>query len=224
MSFGFNSHSISKRGKQKTKQIGNRSIYDIINREASVSWKINYIRHHYTYYEGNYDLFHDERGKATDYKRHLDKIIEKVVYGKANPNVLNDINKEILALRKQKDKELEEKERLELDKAYELSQKVLETGKQSEIISKLDIPKYKQVDDSAQVYLNMIERYLSTLTPDARKDAETWSYRDLKKVAKFWERTNGQATPKEMLEKSDNSAFIASYNKYFERQEKNKSN
>ena len=55
------------RALKTAKKQGVRSIQDIISTDKmSFPNKVAYIRHHYVYYEGNYDLFHDENGKPTE--------------------------------------------------------------------------------------------------------------------------------------------------------------
>lgn len=92
---------------RRTTKIGKRSIHDVITKsfDLSFSEKIDYIRHHFTYYEGNYDLFHDEKGKANRKKTLLNHIIVSVLLRKKDPSVLTEFNKKILKWRKLKKKE-----------------------------------------------------------------------------------------------------------------------
>ena len=83
-----------KMSKDKTIKIGRRSINDIIKTEKlTFPEKIDYIRHHYTYYEGNAHLFDGEY----EYRRKwLNKLIEGVINRKYTASVLKKFNKVIL--------------------------------------------------------------------------------------------------------------------------------
>ena len=86
-----------KMSKAKTMKLGRRSINDIIKTEKlTFPEKIDYIRHHYTYYEGNAHLFDNEY----EYRRKwLNKLIEGVINRKYMPSVLKNFNKVILKWR-----------------------------------------------------------------------------------------------------------------------------
>jgi len=108
-------YAASKASKLKTKKIGRRSICDIINDrpiQLDFEEKVNYIRHKFTYYEGNYDLFNDERGKPNKRKELLNRIIGEVVLKRKDPSILKRLNKKIVIWRKDKI----EKMRLEAEK------------------------------------------------------------------------------------------------------------
>lgn len=94
--------------KQKTKMLGRRSIYDIIKNCQKLSFdeKVSYIRHAYTYYEGNEDLFFDERKRPLPFRKELNDAIISVIQLKQPANILNSFNKKILELRKEKLKTL----------------------------------------------------------------------------------------------------------------------
>ena len=87
-----------RKSKQKTIKLGRRSINDIIkSRSLSFPEKIDYIRHHYTYYEGNANLFDNQY----EYRRSwLNKLIEGVINGKYQPCVLKSFNRIIMKWRK----------------------------------------------------------------------------------------------------------------------------
>lgn len=94
-----------KASKAKTKKIGRRSVSDILNdRPISLSFdeKVNFIRHHFTWYEGNYDLFNDEKGKPNKRKELLNRVISEVVLKHRDPSLLTKMNKKILLWRKDK--------------------------------------------------------------------------------------------------------------------------
>jgi hypothetical protein len=193
----YKNYKITNRGKATTKRIGIRSIYDIINQDATDDWKINYIRHRYVYYDGNYDLFHDEEGNPTETKKMLDDIIFGIIKGDLDPSELSTINKEILELRKQKNKEEQEKKNQELEeyiqeKEHEESLEIPVTTQPKECV---DLSSYKKGISNAEVYFQLIDEYLLSLPPEERERAAAWPYRDLKKVAKWWKKTNQLKLP-----------------------------
>lgn len=88
--------------KEIRNKIGVRSISDIINDKPialDVEDKINYIRHYFTYYDGNRSLFFDKRGKPNKRKRILNEIIRQIVLKQRDPSILKKVNKKILSLR-----------------------------------------------------------------------------------------------------------------------------
>ena len=96
-------YTASRASKLKTKKIGRRSICDIINDkpiQLNFEEKVNYIRHKFTYYEGNYDLFNDENGKPNKRKQLLNRVIAEVVLKHRDPSLLTKMNKKILIWRK----------------------------------------------------------------------------------------------------------------------------
>ena len=90
--------------KRKTKKLGRRSIHDIIKncQELSFDEKVSYIRHAYTYYEGNEDLFFDEGKRPLPFRKELNDAIISVIQLKQPASVLNSFNKQIMELRKEK--------------------------------------------------------------------------------------------------------------------------
>ena len=192
------------------KKIGVRSIFDIISdSNMALKRKIDYIRHHYVYYEGNYDLFHDETGKATSTKYNLDKVIYEIIQGNVDPVVLNDFNKEIVKLRKQKDAEQQE-----IDEAN-LGESPLP-----------GLPKYK-LDilahggnihtDGCSSYLNLIDRYMNTLDSKTKQQYFfTKSYREMKKLAETWNKKQEEPIEVKVITKDEpeNGSFMKGYQKY----------
>ena len=60
---------------KKIKQRKVSSIWDIIDDpELHFFQKVDYIRHHFVYYDGNYELFHDKNGRPTHTKKLLDQV------------------------------------------------------------------------------------------------------------------------------------------------------
>lgn len=89
--------------KNKIMKYGRRSIYDIIkDKELDFGDKIDYIRHHYVYYDGNYEYFHDERGKSNEEKIKLNQLISLIVQRLADPSELKIINKQVMEWRREK--------------------------------------------------------------------------------------------------------------------------
>ena len=79
----------------KCQKIGRRSIYDIIkDNRMCIEEKIAYIRHHYTYYDGNEDVFFS-CGRANSNRYLLNEIIYRVVIGQFLPTILKIINNAI---------------------------------------------------------------------------------------------------------------------------------
>jgi len=85
---------------------GKMSINDIINNVHNMTFneKVNYIRHNYTYYNTNEDLFYEADNKTLNNRGiWLNKLIAAVIYKKYTPDVLKDFNELILKWRKAKD-------------------------------------------------------------------------------------------------------------------------
>ena len=105
-----------RKSKNKVKRIGIKSIHDIIYNTPQMSFlnKLNYIRHHYTYYDGNQEVFFKDDGKPTYYRYELNKLIGAVINRQVDPSILKEYNKKILkkskelkALKAKYEKELE---------------------------------------------------------------------------------------------------------------------
>lgn len=89
--------------KRKTLHFGKRSIYDIIKDPfLDFGDKLDYIRHHYVYYEGNYEYFHDSNGKSNENKEKLNNLICSIIDKEADPSELKIWNKRIMEWRKNK--------------------------------------------------------------------------------------------------------------------------
>lgn len=96
-------YAAERASKAKTKKIGKRSISDILNDKPiplSFDEKVNFIRHRFTWYEGNYDLFNDDKGKPNKRKQLLNRVISEVVLKNRDPSLLTKMNKKILIWRK----------------------------------------------------------------------------------------------------------------------------
>ena len=96
-------YAAERASKAKTKKIGRRSISDILNDKPialSFDEKVNFIRHRFTWYEGNYDLFNDDKGKPNKRKQLLNRVISEVVLKNRDPSLLTKMNKKILIWRK----------------------------------------------------------------------------------------------------------------------------
>jgi len=92
--------------KDKYNKLGKMSINDIINNIAWMSFgdKINYIRHNFTYYSGNEDLFYNSDKKTPNYRMSwLNRLIAAVILKKYTPDVLKDFNNIILKWRHEKE-------------------------------------------------------------------------------------------------------------------------
>jgi len=95
-------YKYAQKSRNRNRVIGQRSIHDIISRrDMSYGTKLNYIRHHYTYYDGNHQFFHNANGKPNASKHILNEAIKEVIHGRVDPSVLGEINKLIMEWRKE---------------------------------------------------------------------------------------------------------------------------
>jgi len=79
----------------KSQKLGRCSINDIIKDDSmDIHEKINYIRHHYTYYDGSDEVFFNN-GIPNLNRFLLNDIIYRVITGKFLPEILNIINRAI---------------------------------------------------------------------------------------------------------------------------------
>ena len=166
-----------KKAISDTKKIGVRSISDIISGSSmSFSQKINYIRHHYTYYEGNYDLFANEDGSPNSRKFELNSLILDIINGKKTADELKEFNKKILEWRKDADnKNNQEKERL------------LEHFDGSSIRERMQWERdINNARITAHEYITLIEKYLED-NPEEKENCKTKSYREMKEIAILWD-------------------------------------
>lgn len=168
-----------KRSKEKNRKLGKRNIYDIIcnTPQLNLKQKIDYIRHHYVYYDGNYDYFYLKDGKRTPRWYQLNKIIYGIVKRKLSPNQLTLFNQKIMLWRKNRDEKI-----ATITKFKEDLNK--ETG---------NIPKWKlDVANKTMISkanLETVEKYLNTDSCNLTKvEIDTISYKDLFGMAKDWQR------------------------------------
>ena len=217
---------------KKIKQRKVSSIWDIIDDpELHFFQKIDYIRHHFVYYDGNYELFHDENGKPTETKKLLDEVIKGIINKEIDPSELNALNKEILKDHKTR---MEQKKLIEEQRINEyLQEKTKYVGVKSIVSVKKEekyIPElatYKQgINDCAKPYFEIIDKYLLSLSPEERDKALTWPYKDLKKVAKWWDKNNKPVlpptAPSEMQQqKKSMEALLKGYRRYAAKEWKN---
>ena len=162
---------------KKIKQRKVSSIWDIIDDpELHFFHKIDYIRHPFVYYDGNYELFHDENGKPTETKKLLDEVIKGIINKEIDPSELNALNKEILKDHKAR---MEQKKLIEEQRLNEYLQEqpksvgvkpVIPVKKEEKYIPELAT--YKQgINDCAKPYFEIIDKYLLSLSPEERAKA-----------------------------------------------------
>lgn len=169
-----------KRSKERTFKIGKKSIHDIIHNTPHLSFseKVNYIRHHYTYYEGNYDLFHDDNGNPNYLKSVLNHKIIAVVKGILDPSCLTEINKHILKLRNEK---------LSYSKTVDT---VMALNNQKTIAPEITVPQWRKdietTQESAKKYIYVIEAYLNETQDLSEEERQTISYKEIKEKALNW--------------------------------------
>lgn len=175
-----NKYKSVKASKEKNKKIGIRSIHDIIHNtpELKFSQKVNYIRHFYTYYDGNTELFYLSDKKTPNSKRFaLNKLIIDVINGRKDPNELKAFNKKILEWKKG------------LDEVKALRQREILTS--VPVSAYFDLPIWKREvtnnQDTSYRYIVLIERFLkSEANHLTEKEQQTISYKSLKKLAVSW--------------------------------------
>lgn len=169
-----------RKSKNKVKRIGIKSIHDIIYNTPQMSFlnKLNYIRHHYTYYDGNQEVFFKDDGKPTYYRYELNKLIGAVINRQVDPSMLKEYNKKIL----KKSKELKAlKAKYEAETELELisNETVLKKPRWIEDLNA------DYTEDS--LYVKIINRYLND--PIKKEfDINTISYSKLKKHAIQWDK------------------------------------
>lgn len=201
MTFKKYDKRVLKRMKAKTRNIGRRSIYDIIkDKELDFNDKVDYIRHHYTYYEGNYEFFHDKRGASNEEKEHLNQLIKLIILRKADPSELKKVNRQIQKWRKQKDgKILKEK-------------KINESLK----LNYQDIINWKEIVLKKSGHFNSlptIEEFL--LSRDNTYTAEqllNTTYRQVKKAANVWKQMKYKQAMHQKVKKDINEKGLIEFN------------
>mgnify|MGYP004532206059 CR=1 FL=1 len=91
------------KSKKRAKKIGTRSIYDIINNvEAPTRWKVDYIRHHYTYYNSFQNMFHNHNGRPNHRKVELNSIIYNIINKEQDPSILKELNRKMIEWNKKR--------------------------------------------------------------------------------------------------------------------------
>ena len=173
--------------KRKTLKIGKRSIYDIIkDEELDFGDKLDYIRHHYVYYEGNYEYFHDERGKSNENKECLNRLIGLIIQRLADPSELRVINQEILAWRKAK-------KLIEKQQEAERMAKFNETHIRSPYEMKVNVWFEKWINKYDYDKVKLMRDYLLAHDQTYKNTAlESLIYKELKIKATSWKNHQNQ--------------------------------
>lgn len=177
--------TLLKISKDKVKKIGKRSIHDIIHNSFDLSFweKVSYIRHHYTYYDGNQGYFYDENGKANSRRNYLNCLIIAILKGNADPSQLKNINDQIInwrnKLEKQKllDKKIQE-ELAKINAADEIKEKVKDFHNHNWS---------KTMNESNKKYCDIILEFINSkennIDPEIILEA---TYSQMKKVSLYW--------------------------------------
>ena len=191
---------VIKRSKERTARIGKTSIYNIIynHNELSFTEKVNYIRHHYTHYEGNYEFFHYPNGKPNRLKFELNELIQNVVSKKVDPKELKVFNKRVDAWRKEKRRLEKEKRKKLLD---ELNKSHLEVRPISLTTINLWLSKKGPTSVSNCDDIDLVKAYL--ISKDCEiKDGQlfNYKYKQIKGMAKAWLQTS-KNIPEELIKK-----------------------
>jgi len=169
----------TKRSKEKNKKIGKKNIYDIIHNtpELNLKQKVDYIRHNYAYYDGNYEYFYLKNGIPTPRLHQLNTLIYKIIKGELTPEALSEFNEKVVKWRKNRNEKI--------NTANEFKQSL---RKESGLIPKwkLDIAERTMITKRT---LDRIDNYLKSkdniLT---EKEINTISFDDLRVLSKKWER------------------------------------
>lgn len=173
-------YAAERASKAKTKKIGRRSISDILNDrpiQLSFDEKVNFIRHRFTWYEGNYDLFNDDKGKPNKRKQLLNRVISEVVLKNRDPSLLTKMNKKILIWRKdklEKLKRLQTKEQIKKALDYRNHDWYVKTIINSDNI---EIEKWKNT------IITFIKSPENNLDPDILQHIR---YKRLKEIVNLW--------------------------------------
>lgn len=172
-------YTASRASKLKTKKIGRRSICDIINDkpiQLDFEEKVNYIRHKFTYYEGNYDLFNDENGKPNKRKQLLNRVIAEVVLKHRDPSLLTKMNKKILIWRKDK---LEKIKKLQTEEEIK---KILDYRNHDWYI-RMMVNNNPTSERWKRTIIEFIKSPENNLNPDLLQHI---TYKRIKKIASMW--------------------------------------
>lgn len=169
-----------KASKAKTKRIGRRSISDILNDKPiplSFDEKVNFIRHRFTWYEGNYDLFNDDKGKPNKRKQLLNRVISEVVLKNRDPSLLTKMNKKILIWRKDK---LEKLKRLQ---TKEQIKKALDYRNHDWYVKTIINSNNIETEKWKNTIITFIKSPENNLDPDILQHIK---YKRLKEIVNLW--------------------------------------
>jgi hypothetical protein len=169
--------------KQRIKKIGRCSLSDIIKTDKlSFNEKIDFIRHEYTYYTGNYDFFYTAKGKPNENKEELNNLIIDILMKKEDLSALKIYNKKIAAWRKERLKKEAEKRQAEIAHIIHHSKYIIDKPT-------LDLWYENKLNElpTAKRYLDIIKVYL-TSEANTIKSSELFNtaYKTLKTLAMNW--------------------------------------
>lgn len=171
-----------KQIKEKCKKIGSKSIHDIIHNTPELTFldKVNWIRHKYSYYEGNYEFFHNKFGKPNKLKYELNYLIGNIINGKADASELKIFNKKILKLRKEVNAKLENEKTIALNNVIlPINNKITKKAKWEREI--------ENNKDTAQFYITLINEFLINNDYNLSEDKLfNLSYKEIKNMAIDW--------------------------------------
>lgn len=173
-------YAAERASKAKTKKIGRRSVSDILNdRPIALSFdeKVNFIRHRFTWYEGNYDLFNDDKGKPNKRKQLLNRVISEVVLKNRDPSVLTKMNKKILIWRKDK---LEKLKRL---RTKEQIKKALDYRNHDWYIKTIINSNSVETEKWKDIIITFIKSPENNLDPEILQHIK---YKRLKEIVNLW--------------------------------------
>lgn len=173
-------YAAERASKAKTKKIGRRSISDILNdKPISLSFdeKVNFIRHRFTWYEGNYDLFNDDKGKPNKRKQLLNRVISEVVLKNRDPSLLTKMNKKILIWRKDK---LEKLKRLQ---TKEQIKKALDYRNHDWYVKTIINSNNIETEKWKNTIITFIKSPENNLDPDILQHIK---YKRLKEIVNLW--------------------------------------
>lgn len=173
-------YAAERASKAKTKKIGKRSISDILNDKPiplSFDEKVNFIRHRFTWYEGNYDLFNDDKGKPNKRKQLLNRVISEVVLKNRDPSLLTKMNKKILIWRKDK---LEKLKRLQ---TKEQIKKALDYRNHDWYVKTIINSNNIETEKWKNTIITFIKSPENNLDPDILQHIK---YKRLKEIVNLW--------------------------------------
>lgn len=173
-------YAAERASKAKTKKIGRRSISDILNDKPiplSFDEKVNFIRHHFTWYEGNYDLFNDDKGKPNKRKQLLNRVISEVVLKNRDPSLLTKMNKKILIWRKDR---LEKLKRLQ---TREQIKKSLDYRNHDWYVKTMINNDNTQIEKWKNAIISFIKSPENNLDPNVLQHIK---YKKLKEIVNLW--------------------------------------